>query len=421
MNWRRQGKAEINASIEAALKENINFYDDPSMGVPASHLDKEEFAASAQLLEGSTYLKTLINNPNHIGVHTNEGDSESFFSGTQKLEAQVIKIIGEDILRADSDSIDGYISSGGTEGNIQALWMYRNYFRNTYQLKDYKSVAVICSADSHYSFDKGADLLHLNIVKIDVDHHTRRIVKEDLQEKARELQQKGIDKLIVVCNMMTTMFGSIDDLNDYYGFLEPWAQEIKVHVDGAYGGFLYPFTVTSQKLNFKDERITSFTLDAHKMLQAPYGTGIFVVRKGFLKHTLTSTAQYVSGMDCTLVGSRSGANAIAVYKILLHYGPFDWKEKVDQLAHRTVMLVAHLKNLNLQYIHFNGSNIVTISASQLPADIVLKYGLVPDNHHKPSWYKIVVMDHVKGDKIQAFLEELYAYHQVDFVPLVFPV
>jgi glutamate/tyrosine decarboxylase-like PLP-dependent enzyme len=421
MNWRRQSKKVINASIEAALKENINFYDDPSMGVPASHLDKEEFAASAQLLEGSTYLQTLINNPNHIGVHTNDDDSETFFNGTQKLEAQAIKIIGEDILRAHSGSIDGYISSGGTEGNIQALWMYRNYYRETYHLEDYKSIAIICSADAHYSFDKGADLLNLQIVKIEVDDHTRRIVQEDLEEKVRLLQEKGVDKLIVVCNMMTTMFGSIDDLDDFYGFLEPWAQDIKVHVDGAYGGFLYPFTVTSQKLNFKDERITSFTLDAHKMLQAPYGTGIFIVRKGFMSYTLTSTAQYVSGMDCTLVGSRSGANAIAVYKILLHYGPFDWKEKVDQLAHRTVMLVAHLKNLKLKYIHFNGSNIVTIDATQLSKEIVLKYGLVPDNHHHPSWYKIVVMDHVKGDKIQAFLEDLYAYHQAEFVPLIFPV
>jgi len=421
MKWKRYSKTEIDKKIEAALLQNINFYDDMAMGVPASHLDREEFVANAQLLDGSTYLKTLINNPNHIGVHTDKKDSEPFFAGTQQLEADVIKVVGEDILRADENSIDGYVSSGGTEGNIQALWIYRNLFRAKYNLKkNYSSIAILCSTDSHYSFDKGADMLNIEIVKISVDENTRQIEQEDLNQKVSLLKEKGVDKIILVCNMMTTMFGSVDSLDDYWEVLDKNNFDIKVHVDGAYGGFLYPFTVVSQKLNFKDKRITSFSLDAHKMLQAPYGTGLFLIRKGFLEYTLTTSAQYVSGMDCTLIGSRSGANAIAVYKILFNYGPFDWKEKVDQLAYRAKMLAAHLDKLNLRFIHFEGSNIITIDSSQLTKEITEKYGLVPDKHANPTWYKIVVMDHVKGDKIQNFLEELYALHQTAFEPLVYP-
>ena len=421
MKWKRYSKAEIDKKIEAALLQNINFYNDMAMGVHASHLDREEFVANAQLLEGSTYLKTLINNPNHIGVHTDKKDSEPFFAGTQQLEADVIKVVSEDILRAEENSIDGYVSSGGTEGNIQALWIYRNLFRAKYNLKkEYSSIAILCSTDSHYSFDKGADLLNIEIVKIDVDENTRQIEQEDLKQKVSLLKEKGVDKIILVCNMMTTMFGSVDSLDDYWNVLSVNNFDIKVHVDGAYGGFLYPFTVVSQKLNFKDKRITSFSLDAHKMLQAPYGTGLFLIRKGFLEYTLTTSAQYVSGMDCTLIGSRSGANAIAVYKILFNYGPFDWKEKVDQLAYRTKMLAAHLHKLKLRFIHFEGSNIITIHSTQLTKEITDKYGLVPDKHNDPSWHKVVVMDHVKGDKIQSFLEELYALHKTVFEPLVYP-
>lgn len=60
------------------------------------------------------------------------------------------------------------------------------------------------------------------------------------------------------------------------------------------------------------------------MLQAPYGTGIFICRKGLIENVLTKEAQYVEGMDLTLCGSRSGANAIAVWMILFSYGPHKW-------------------------------------------------------------------------------------------------
>ena len=49
MKWKRYSKTEIDKKIEAALLQNINFYDDMAMCVPASHLDREEFVANAQL------------------------------------------------------------------------------------------------------------------------------------------------------------------------------------------------------------------------------------------------------------------------------------------------------------------------------------------------------------------------------------
>lgn len=409
-NWKRLSKDRIDQNILEALSHNINYYDSPKMGVPASHLDKQEFAPDSQVLEGSTYLKTLINNPNHIGVHTDTDLSEPYFAGTQRLEAQVIKIISEDILKALPDSVDGYVSSGGTEGNIQAIWVYRNLFNEVHQLhKDYSSIAVLCSEDAHYSMDKAANLLNLTITKIKVNTDTRVIDSDHLAITIEALASQGIDKIILVCNMMTTMYGSVDQLDDYMSVLNNHPEfKVKVHVDGAYGGFFLPFTHPDQPLNFNDSRIDSFTLDAHKMLQSPYGTGIFVIRKGLLKYSLTDSAQYVAGMDCTLVGSRSGANAISIYKILMNYGPYDWAERMLALADRTTRLKNQLLNWNVRLIHFEGSNIVAIHHSFITPVIATTYGLVPDNHHHPQWYKIVVMDHVKGDKIMQFLQDFKA-------------
>lgn len=116
------------------------------------------------------------------------------------------------------------------------------------------------------------------------------------------------------------MFGSIDDPDIYSNALEKQGLEYRMHVDGAYGGFVYPFSNQRSAINFENEKISSFTIDAHKMLQAPYGTGVFLCRKGLIEYVLTEEAEYIEGMDLTVCGSRSGANAVAVWMILFTYG-----------------------------------------------------------------------------------------------------
>ena len=128
--------------------------------------------------------------------------------------------------------------------------------------------------------------------------------------------------------MMTTMFGSVDNVDTYVGTLKNLSCKFKIHVDGAYGGFYYPFTENQSPLTFKNLDISSFTLDAHKMAQAPYGTGIFLIRKGYIVNVNTRQASYVEGEDYTLIGSRSGANAIAVWMILMKKRTF-WVARKD--------------------------------------------------------------------------------------------
>jgi tyrosine decarboxylase/aspartate 1-decarboxylase len=68
--------------------------------------------------------------------------------------------------------------------------------------------------------------------------------------------------------------------------LEKHQLHYKLHIDGAYGGFVYPFSNRKSNINFSNPKMSSITIDAHKMLQAPYGTGIFVCRKGLIENVL---------------------------------------------------------------------------------------------------------------------------------------
>lgn len=390
-----------------ALEENVNFAKDISLGFPASKLDGKVFYDDAPFLKEAPTLQTFVANPNHIGCHT-LGDSESVFKGTQQLEREVLEALAIDVFKSKPNAFDGYISPGGTEANIQALWMYRNYFQHELHAK-LNEIAIIASEDTHYSIPKGANLLQLDWLKIPVDFTTRQIDKKTLQTILEKAHLNGKKHFIVVSNMGTTMFGSVDNPNDYIEILNELKLSFKLHVDGAYGGFVYPFSNPNSIINFSNPDISSITIDAHKMLQAPYGTGIFICRKGLIYHVLTREAEYVEGMDVTLCGSRSGANAIAVWMILSTYGPHGWFEKVSTLQFRTDFLCRELDKIDVNYFREPFMNIVTIHAEYISREIANRFKLVPQSHlNDNKWYKIVVMNHVEPEHLITFIAELKA-------------
>ena len=402
--WKKLSKEERNNKVQKALNANVNFSKDTSLGYPASKLDGKVFY-DADFLKDAPVLQTFVANPNHIGCHT-LGDSESAFKGTHVLEKEVLEVLAVDVFKANPNEFDGYISPGGTEANIQAIWMYRNLFQYKNQAT-LAEIVILASEDTHYSIPKAANVLQLDWLKIPVAFENREIDALALEAIIVTAKENGKKYFIVVSNMGTTMFGSVDNPEVYTTILEKHNLDYKLHIDGAYGGFVYPFSNEKSIINFSNPKISSITIDAHKMLQAPYGTGVFICRKGLIENVLTKEAQYVEGMDLTLCGSRSGANAVAVWMILFTYGPHKWFEKVSVLQMRTQYLCTELDNLGIRYFREPHMNIVTIHSEFIPKTIAEKYDLVPETHNAENkWYKIVLMNHVEVQHLTIFIDEL---------------
>jgi len=109
-------------------------YNHEIMGLPATYLDPKIFPPNAEFLDNSPYIRCFIENPNHIGLHTYHSSLPAF-NGTQKIELDLLRICAEEIFQGKSNSYDGYVASGGTECNIQALWIFREYFINKFNSK----------------------------------------------------------------------------------------------------------------------------------------------------------------------------------------------------------------------------------------------------------------------------------------------
>lgn len=400
--WKKKSNDEIQQRITDALNTNRSFYDQPVIGMPCSYLDSKIFPNSSPILKDAPFLQTLINNPNHIGCHT-VAASEATFAGTQQLERELLNMIACDIFKAKENEYDGYVASGGTEANMQAIWVYREYFKKEMGVKQ-DEIAVVCSQDTHYSIPKACNVLTLRLKKIAVDERSRAMTPDDIEAVLAELKNEGIKAIIFISNMMTTMFGSVDDINPIVEELLASELPFKLHIDGAYGGFYYPFVNENDDLSFLNPYVNSITVDAHKMVQAPYGTGIFLIRKGFMEFTHSKEASYVKGEDFTLVGSRSGANAVAVWMILSAHGPYGWKEKSNVLKQRADWFCDKLTKLEIEFYRYSNSNIVSLPAGVVSPEVADKFHIVPDSHHTPKWYKIIVMEHVYTEHLELLLE-----------------
>ena len=401
MYWEKYSRQKIRDTVFEGIGKNLNYRDSPPIGLPASYLDPKVFYSDAPFLSEAPFMSTMVANPNHIGCHT-MGDSEPVFSGTQAIERELIEICATQIFGAKPDTIDGYVASGGTEANIHAFWVLRNYFIQDLGAS-HEEIAMVYSSDAHYSMPKGVNLLNIKSIRAEVDEKSRLIDLAKLEGSLSKAKESGIKYFILVMNMSTTMFGSVDDMEASISLFQSMDLNFKIHVDGAYGGFIYPFSAKDKLYSFQNEHVFSFSLDAHKMLLSPYGTGIVLIRKGYIQYAMTEEANYVKGKDYTLIGSRSGANAVAIWMILRAYGSEGWTAKIDELLDRTNWLCEQLSKRGISFFRHPKMNIITLKPERINRSLAEKYFLVPDDHDSPSWWKIVVMDHVTEGVLDRFL------------------
>ena len=74
---------------------------------------------------------------------------------------------------------------------------------------------------------------------------------------------------------------------------------------------------------------------------------------------------------------------------------------------RTDWICKKLDEMGNEYFREPKMNIVTIHSKYIPAEIALKYDLVPDQHNDQNkWYKIVIMDHVEIENLVQLIDDL---------------
>jgi tyrosine decarboxylase/aspartate 1-decarboxylase len=333
-------------------------------------------------------------------IEKNVGDP-GLFPGTRALEAEAVRSLGELLSLPEAS---GYIVTGGTEANILALWAAREEARNCGKGE---RCEVLVSEAAHFSFDKAARLLDLELVKIPLE----RGGVVDLAALERKISRRTV-ALVGIAG--TTDLGAVDPIEELSALAI--ARGLYLHVDAALGGFVIPFARgLGRKINafdFSLPGVQSVTIDPHKMGMAAIPAGGILFRKNELAELVKIPVPYLAGGEtalATVVGTRSGASALAVWALLERLGRRGYGRIVERALALTDYLAAEVKKIEgLRLAAEPAINVVGIGTTGLPCETLAArlrergwaVSLFP-NH-----LRVVLMPHLKLKHIRRLVGDL---------------
>jgi aromatic-L-amino-acid decarboxylase len=187
----------------------------------------------------------------------------------------------QDVIRWLCDLFDypeearGILTSGGSMANFSAVVTARHVLLG----EDAARGTLYVTDQAHASVAKAAILAGFAHRAIRTVPTMRDLAMDvdRLVEMVRKDRSQGLRPFCVVTSAGTTNTGRVDPIRDVVRIARE--EDLWVHVDGAYGGF---FQLTDRGRGLFDgiEEAQSITLDPHKGMFLPYGTGSLLVREG---------------------------------------------------------------------------------------------------------------------------------------------
>jgi aromatic-L-amino-acid/L-tryptophan decarboxylase len=183
----------------------------------------------------------------------------------------------------------GLLTTGGSMANFNAIVAARESRLGT----DLRRGVLYASTEVHHSVLKSAKLAGIlpdRVRRVSVDGAFRMRL-DDLAASVREDRSRGLVPFMVVSTAGTTNTGAVDPLPAITAICR--SEGLWHHVDGAYGAFFHAVPSLRPLLDGLPG-VDSLTLDPHKGLFLPYGTGALLVREGAaLRAAHHATAGYL--------------------------------------------------------------------------------------------------------------------------------
>ena len=334
-----------------------------------------------QSFDYSALLPFLSYCPNNVGDPFHDSN---FLSNTHEIEREVVGIVA-DLMHLPRDQAWGYVTSGGTEGNMYGLYLGREI---------YPDGVVYFSQDTHYSVVKILRVLKArNIMIRSLDNG--EIDYDDLRETIRINRDVPV---ILAANIGTTMKGAVDDVNRVREILDDLAiTSYYIHADAALSGMILPFVDEPQPYGF-DAGFDSVAISGHKMIGSPLPCGIALTRGEYVAR-IARSIEYVGVLDTTLTGSRNAITPLMMWYAFRQHGLDGFREIVAECLAVAEYAVARFNDSGIPA--WRNRNSVTVVFPKPSQDVVRKWQLAPyeDIAH------LIAMPHVTRETIDAVVDD----------------
>jgi len=327
------------------IQKNMNGF----LGYPlAKDLDFEEFAP---------FLNLCMNNV---------GDPESSSTlaiDTKEIELKVIDFFSY-VLNSSKKDVWGYVTNGGTEGNLYGLYVARESFHNA---------KVYYSESTHYSVKKNLHLLQLDNVVI----RSKENGEMDYDDLETVIVLHRDKPAIFFLNIGTTMTEAVDKIDEINRIIKKYAiKQYYIHCDAAFLGAFAPFVDEKPKFDFSNN-VDSISISGHKFIGSPIPSGIVLVKRKH-RNRIANSISYVDTMDTTITGSRNGLTPLFLWSFIEKYGIEGIRKralKAQEMARYTE------KELNrIGQNAWRNNDALTVIFDSPSKEIIQKFQLATDGH-----------------------------------------
>lgn len=307
---------------------------------------------------------------------------------SRDIERDVIAWFAE-LVRAKPGESWGYVTNGGSEGNLYGLYLAREL---------YPRGIVYFSEETHYSVAKNVHLLNMRHIMIRAQANGE-IDYDDLRETLKIHRDAPA---IVFANIGTTMTEGKDDILRIRGMLEDLAiQQFYIHSDAALCGPIAPFLDPRPPFDFADGA-DSIAISGHKFIGSPIPCGIVLARRRHVDRIARSIA-YIGCLDTTITGSRNGLTPIVLWAALQRFGENGLGERVE----RSLELAAYAEEqLNANGVPaWRNPNAITVVFPAAPEAVKQRWQLATARGQS----HIITVPGTTRDLVDRFIDDLAAH------------
>ncbi len=241
---------------------------------------------------------------------------------TAELENRCVRMLADLWHAPDPAGTRGTSTTGSSEaamlGGLAAKFAWRERRRAAGLPADRPN--LVCGP-VQVCWEKFARYFDVEIRQVPLRGDTYVMTPDDIDRYCDE------NTIMVVCNFGQTFTGLFEDVEGIAEALDRFEErtghDIRIHVDGANGAFIAPFTNPDLVWDFRLPRVRSINASGHKSGLAPLGAGWAVWRSaGDLPEDLVFRVDYLGGNEATfsLNFSRPGGQVVTQYYDFVRLG-----------------------------------------------------------------------------------------------------
>jgi histidine decarboxylase len=324
-------------------------------------------------------LKYVINNVGDPFIES------TYKVQTHKTERKVIDFFAQ-LLRANPKDYWGYVTTGGSEGNLYGLYVARERYPNA---------MVYYSETTHYSIKKNIHLLNIPSIVIR-SQENGEIDYEDLQNTL--LNNRHIPP-IIMANFGTTMKEAKDDVSKIKSILKILAiKSFHIHLDGAlsasYGNFIEPRIPYDLQ-----DGTDSISLSGHKFIGSPFPCGIVITKRSF-RDRIANDVAYIGSLDTTIAGSRNGHAVLFMWYAINKMGVEGLRKRYEDSLKMASYCKEELKKSGISA--WSNPGAITIVFPKTSEKLTHKWGLAAEGDIT----HIICMPSISKEQIDNFIIDL---------------